>query len=213
MNTRTALAALVALAAFGFAPEPDPTFSDPSNITNVFAAFRPGAVKVFKGRSEGARTTVLEHHLQETRTFIYAGGSVECAILEESAFEDGNATAEDVDRARKESMFQSNYTKKTMDLAYQRKALEAKNEENKSLLDEGLELLLVPQFTLAAETRKGTRPSFTKAAPPELGRKHFAGLIGACAERAVAVKSGEFGANMQVQLINDGPVTFWLQTA
>jgi D-tyrosyl-tRNA(Tyr) deacylase len=90
---------------------------------------------------------------------------------------------------------------------------DADERMNKSLLDEGLELLLVPQFTLAADTRKGTRPSFTKAAPPELGRKHFAGLLSACAERAVAAKSGEFGANMQVQLINDGPVTFWLQTA
>ena len=90
---------------------------------------------------------------------------------------------------------------------------DADERMNKSLLDEGLELLLVPQFTLAADTRKGTRPSFTKAAPPELGRKHFAGLLIACAERAVEAKSGEFAANMQVQLINDGPVTFWLQTA
>jgi D-tyrosyl-tRNA(Tyr) deacylase len=90
---------------------------------------------------------------------------------------------------------------------------DAEERMNLSLLDEGLELLLVPQFTLAADTRKGTRPSFTKAAPPELGRKHFAGLRIICAERAVAVKSGEFGANMQVQLVNDGPVTFWLQTA
>jgi D-tyrosyl-tRNA(Tyr) deacylase len=90
---------------------------------------------------------------------------------------------------------------------------DADERMNKSLLDEGLELLLVPQFTLAADTRKGTRPSFTKAAPPELGRKHFADLLIICAERAVAAKSGEFGANMQVQLVNDGPVTFWLQTA
>ena len=90
---------------------------------------------------------------------------------------------------------------------------DADDRMNQSLLDENLELLLVPQFTLAADTRKGTRPSFTRAAPPELGRKHFAGLLIACAERAVAAKSGEFGANMQVQLINDGPVTFWLQTA
>jgi D-tyrosyl-tRNA(Tyr) deacylase len=90
---------------------------------------------------------------------------------------------------------------------------DADERMNKSLLDEGLELLLVPQFTLAADTRKGTRPSFTTAAPPELGRKYFADLLILCAERAVEAKSGEFAANMQVQLINDGPVTFWLQTA
>lgn len=90
---------------------------------------------------------------------------------------------------------------------------DADDRMNKSLLDEGLELLLVPQFTLAADTRKGTRPSFTKAAPPELARKYFARLLAACTARAAVTKSGEFGAYMQVQLINDGPVTFWLQSA
>ena len=90
---------------------------------------------------------------------------------------------------------------------------DADDRMNFSLLDQGLELLLVPQFTLAADTRKGTRPSFTKAAPRELGRKYFDRLLEACTRRVTATKSGEFGANMQVQLVNDGPVTFWLQTA
>jgi D-tyrosyl-tRNA(Tyr) deacylase len=90
---------------------------------------------------------------------------------------------------------------------------DADDRMNFSLLDQGLELLLVPQFTLAADTRKGTRPSFTKAAPRELGRKYFARLLETCTRRVTATKSGEFGANMQVQLVNDGPVTFWLQTA
>ena len=83
---------------------------------------------------------------------------------------------------------------------------------NRSLVDDGLELLLVPQFTLAADTKKGARPSFTKAAPPDKGREYFDLMLTRCRERLPATASGEFGANMQVQLINDGPVTFWLQT-
>lgn len=87
-----------------------------------------------------------------------------------------------------------------------------KDRMNRSLLDEGLELLLVPQFTLAADTKKGTRPSFTKAATAEKGREYFERLLDICRERVPGAASGEFGANMQVNLINDGPVTFWLQT-
>ncbi len=73
------------------------------------------------------------------------------------------------------------------------------------------ELLLVPQFTLPADTRKGNRPSFTPAAPPETGRQLF-GYLCARAERLhAATAHGVFGADMQVHLVNDGPVTFWLQ--
>jgi len=81
---------------------------------------------------------------------------------------------------------------------------------NRSLLDEGFELLLVPQFTLAADTKKGTRASFTKAASPEKGRDFFEKLLKSCEKQLGNVESGVFGANMQVSLINDGPVTFWL---
>ena len=84
---------------------------------------------------------------------------------------------------------------------------------NRSLADTGGGLLLVPQFTLAADTRKGMRPSFTPAAPPEEGRRLFAYLL---AEARVAhphVAAGLFGADMQVHLVNDGPVTFLLQVA
>ncbi len=89
---------------------------------------------------------------------------------------------------------------------------DAEGRMNRSLVDDGLDLLLVPQFTLAADTKKGTRPSFTKAAPPEKGREYFDLMLERCRARIPTTGSGEFGANMQVQLINDGPVTFWLHT-
>ena len=88
---------------------------------------------------------------------------------------------------------------------------DAQGRMNKSLLDEGLELLAVPQFTLAADTRKGTRASFTRAAPPEMGREYFARFVARCGESLPAVETGVFGANMKVSLVNDGPVTFWLE--
>ncbi len=89
---------------------------------------------------------------------------------------------------------------------------DAEGRMNRSLLDEGLGLLLVPQFTLAADTKKGTRASFTKAASPEKGEAYFDRLVAACRARLETVETGQFGANMQVSLINDGPVTFWLET-
>jgi D-aminoacyl-tRNA deacylase len=85
---------------------------------------------------------------------------------------------------------------------------------NLSLLDTGGGLLLVPQFTLAADTGKGLRPSFTGAAPPELGRQLF-GHAASHAGRQIGgrLAQGQFGAHMQVSLTNDGPVTFWLRAA
>jgi len=83
---------------------------------------------------------------------------------------------------------------------------------NLSLSDTGGGLLLVPQFTLAADTCKGRRPSFTTAAPPAEGQRLFEYfLAGAQQQHTGVVGSGRFGADMQVGLINDGPVTFWLQ--
>jgi len=73
-------------------------------------------------------------------------------------------------------------------------------------------LLLVPQFTLAADTNKGMRPSFTSAAPPEEARAKFERFVGQAREVYSKVESGSFGADMKVGLVNDGPVTFWLQT-
>lgn len=72
-------------------------------------------------------------------------------------------------------------------------------------------LLLVPQFTLAADTKSGTRPSFTPAAAPEDGRRLFDYFVAQARLRHPLVESGRFGADMQVTLTNDGPVTFWLQ--
>ena len=83
---------------------------------------------------------------------------------------------------------------------------------NRSLVDIDGGLLAVPQFTLAADTNTGTRPSFTPAAPPELGERLFGEFVRVASERHADVATGVFGAHMQVQLINDGPVTFWLQT-
>ena len=83
---------------------------------------------------------------------------------------------------------------------------------NRSLAQAGGGLLVVPQFTLAADTRKGTRASFTKAAAPEPGERYFRQLVSLCRERLATVETGEFGANMQVSLTNDGPVTFWLES-
>lgn len=82
---------------------------------------------------------------------------------------------------------------------------------NRSLQDVGGGLLLVSQFTLAADTRKGTRPGFSPAAEPELGRRLFEYMISRARERHSTVETGVFGANMQVSLVNDGPVTFWLE--
>jgi D-tyrosyl-tRNA(Tyr) deacylase len=73
-------------------------------------------------------------------------------------------------------------------------------------------LLLVPQFTLAADTNKGNRASFTSAAPPEDGERLFRFFVERAREELGEVATGQFGADMKVHLVNDGPVTFWLQT-
>lgn len=82
---------------------------------------------------------------------------------------------------------------------------------NRSLADVQGGLLLVPQFTLAADTRSGTRPSFTPAAAPEDGRRLFDYFVAQAREMHTQVATGVFGADMKVSLTNDGPVTFWLQ--
>jgi D-aminoacyl-tRNA deacylase len=80
---------------------------------------------------------------------------------------------------------------------------------NLSLREIGGELLLVPQFTLAADTNSGARPSFSTAAPPEEGKRLFDYLVNILKPAA----TGRFGADMKVSLVNDGPVTFWLQVS
>ncbi|QSR85283.1 D-aminoacyl-tRNA deacylase [Methylacidimicrobium sp. B4] len=83
----------------------------------------------------------------------------------------------------------------------------------RSLSETGGGLLLVPQFTLAADTRKGTRPSFSPAAAPEVGRALFTYLVERARDRHGRVASGIFGAEMDVALVNAGPVTFWLRSS
>lgn len=82
---------------------------------------------------------------------------------------------------------------------------------NRSLLDVQGGLLLVPQFTLAADTQSGTRPSFTPAAAPDQARQLFDVAVAAAARELPLVQTGQFGADMKVHLVNDGPVTFWLR--
>ena len=82
---------------------------------------------------------------------------------------------------------------------------------NLSVKDVGAGLLLVPQFTLVADTRKGNRPGFSNGASPEEGQHWFEYLLQHASKQYPHIASGEFGADMQVELVNDGPVTFWLQ--
>jgi D-aminoacyl-tRNA deacylase len=83
---------------------------------------------------------------------------------------------------------------------------------NLSLTQVKGQLLLVPQFTLAADTAKGLRPGFSTAAPPEQGRRLFDVLVQAARDELGTVETGLFGAHMQVSLTNDGPVTIWLES-
>lgn len=90
---------------------------------------------------------------------------------------------------------------------------DAAGKMNLSVADAGGALLVVPQFTLAADTRSGTRPSFTPAASPQDGLRLFDYFVAQARARHPRVETGRFGADMKVSLTNDGPVTFWLQVA
>ena len=90
---------------------------------------------------------------------------------------------------------------------------DAEGKMNLSLLDIRGELLAVPQFTLAADTKTGTRAGFSTAATPEEGRLLFDRFVFHASEKKLHVKTGTFGANMKVSLVNDGPVTFWLRVS
>ena len=88
---------------------------------------------------------------------------------------------------------------------------DAEGKMNLNLQQIGGGLLLVPQFTLAASTEKGMRPSFSSAATPDVGQQRFEQFVEVCRAKHNPVATGVFGADMQVSLCNDGPVTFWLQ--
>ncbi len=82
---------------------------------------------------------------------------------------------------------------------------------NRSILDIAGEALIVSQFTLAADTQRGNRPGFSAAAPPEEGRRLYEYFAKSLADLGIPVQTGEFGADMQVSLTNDGPVTIWME--
>ncbi|WP_337870087.1 D-aminoacyl-tRNA deacylase [Meiothermus sp.] len=90
---------------------------------------------------------------------------------------------------------------------------DAEGKMNLALADVGGEVLVVSQFTLHGDTRKGNRPSFVGAAPPEVGRRLYEQFCDLLVEQSLPVETGVFQAHMQVHLINDGPVTLWLDSA
>jgi D-tyrosyl-tRNA(Tyr) deacylase len=90
---------------------------------------------------------------------------------------------------------------------------DAEGRMNRSVADVAGGLLLVPQFTLAADTKSGTRAGFSTVAAPEEGRRLYERFVQICRDKHPTVATGRFGADMQVSLVNDGPVTFWLQAA
>lgn len=83
---------------------------------------------------------------------------------------------------------------------------------NQSLLDTGGAALVVSQFTLAADTSRGNRPGFSAAAPPDEGKRLYELFAAELATQGITVKTGEFGADMAVALVNDGPVTIWMES-
>ena len=89
---------------------------------------------------------------------------------------------------------------------------DAEGKTNRALADVGGAVLAVSQFTLFADTSRGRRPSFLGAAPPELGEQLYEVFAAAVEERGVKVARGVFGAEMQVELVNDGPLTIWLDS-
>jgi D-tyrosyl-tRNA(Tyr) deacylase len=90
---------------------------------------------------------------------------------------------------------------------------DADGRTNRSLLETGGEALVVSQFTLYADTSRGRRPGFTDAAPPDLARELWLRVVAAIEAQGVRTARGEFGAEMAVELVNDGPFTIWLDTA
>jgi D-tyrosyl-tRNA(Tyr) deacylase len=89
---------------------------------------------------------------------------------------------------------------------------DAEGRFDRSALDIGAELLVVSQFTLYADTRKGRRPSFTESAPPEVAATRYAEVVGLFEATGLHVETGRFGEMMDVSLVNDGPVTIWLDS-
>ena len=88
---------------------------------------------------------------------------------------------------------------------------DAAGKFNRSALDVGADLLVISQFTLYGDTRKGRRPGFTDAAPPAISEPLYETFVSFCSESGLQTQTGVFGAKMQVHLVNDGPVTLWVE--
>jgi D-aminoacyl-tRNA deacylase len=91
--------------------------------------------------------------------------------------------------------------------------MDADGRTNRSLLDTGGAALVVSQFTLYADTRRGRRPGFTTAGPPELAERLLGRFVASLRDQGIEVATGRFGAEMEVELVNDGPFTIWLDSA
>ncbi|MBX2880921.1 MAG: D-tyrosyl-tRNA(Tyr) deacylase [Granulosicoccus sp.] len=98
-------------------------------------------------------------------------------------------------------------------LVHYRVFSDSEGRMNLDLIEAGGHILLVPQFTLVADTRKGRRPGFSHAASPDQAKPLFCHLVETVSKEVEVVQQGSFGADMQVGLVNDGPVTFWIRAA
>ena len=161
---------------------------------------RPSALTLAAGHGDDAGMIALIQRVSQARVTVHGDtvGAIGPGLLALVAVEPGDG----------EAQFQRMAERL---LAY-RVFGDAAGRMNRSLSDTGGGLLLVSQFTLAADTRKGLRPSFTSAAEPGAARAGFDRLVDLCRARHALVETGRFGAHMKVSLVNDGPVTFWLQS-
>ena len=163
-----------------------------------------GASRLFGGRAPGARATAVIGLLQRV-----SSAKVEIGKDTIGAIDHGLMVLIGVERGDTER----EAGRLVERLVGYRVFLDTQGRMNRSVADIGGGLLLVPQFTLPADTRKGARPSLSNAAPPDVGERLFDHVVSRAHALHPVVETGRFGAHMQVTLTNDGPVTFTLRVA